>query len=346
MKMHGTRIWWLQLVLWVGLGSLLWGCSGREGAEARSPVSREPVEVTLVQPSEQTRYIQFMGTVIGRREVAARARVSAEVGALRVAVGDEVGEGDVLVSLEAKEIEARLAQAEAQAAVAEADWQRARRLREGKAMTEQEYDAAQARHQLAQAQLREARAMAGYLEIRSPLDGQAAVTRVEAGDLVSPGQAVVELVEGGPRRLRVYLPGGYAKGLELGARAIAVVEEALQERPARLVELAPRMEEATLSRRSEWALDSGEGLLAGQTVRLLLPIGEDRGIWVDDTAVLSRGDLDYVFVERDGKVWLRLVETGESREGRARILAGLELGDRVALEAEGLSEGQPVAGSD
>ena len=61
------------------------------------------------------------------------------------------------------------------------------------------------------------------------------------------------------------------------------------------------------------------------------------------SAVLKRGQMELVFVAKDGKAALRLVKTGKGLEGRVEVLSGLEEGEQVIVsDIARLADGQPV----
>jgi hypothetical protein len=64
---------------------------------------------------------------------------------------------------------------------------------------------------------------------------------------------------------------------------------------------------------------------------------------VPASAVFSRGGLTGVFVVKDGTARLRWVAVGETSAGLTEIRAGLDAGERVALDPAGLHDGAPAA---
>ena len=68
-----------------------------------------------------------------------------------------------------------------------------------------------------------------------------------------------------------------------------------------------------------------------------------RALRVPAEAVTTIGQMERVFVARDGRAELRLVKAGAVRGGRVEILSGLAEGERVVVTPPaGLREGQPL----
>jgi RND family efflux transporter MFP subunit len=86
-----------------------------------------------------------------------------------------------------------------------------------------------------------------------------------------------------------------------------------------------------------------EGLRTGQFGRVSVPVAEVKLLLVPQSAVLKRGQMELVFVAKDGKAALRLVKTGKGLEGRVEVLSGLEEGEQIIVsETAKLTDGQPV----
>lgn len=117
--------------------------------------------------------------------------------------------------------------------------------------------------------------------------------------------------------------------------------------------------EATLSEVTPWAdpvtrtflarfdLPPTPGVMSGQFGRTSLPIGSTNELFLPDSAVISRGQMDTVFLIRERKAHLRLVRTGKSRDGQVQILAGLNPGEDVVTSgAAQLCGGCPISVKD
>jgi cobalt-zinc-cadmium efflux system membrane fusion protein len=156
------------------------------------------------------------------------------------------------------------------------------------------------------------------------------------GATVQPGgDPLVEV--GNPRGLWVIadVPEGEvseaakAKVVEVNIAALNL------ELPGRIAGVAPRSDPDT--RRTAIYVElarAPEGLRAGLLVQV--KIGAASGgaeLWLPVTAVLLKdGGRRVVYVEgQDGHFAARKIETGEERDGRVRVLKGLEPGERVVM---------------
>jgi RND family efflux transporter MFP subunit len=85
------------------------------------------------------------------------------------------------------------------------------------------------------------------------------------------------------------------------------------------------------------------GLRSGVFGRVAVPSGEYRSIYVPETALRFRGQLEQVFVVEQGIARLRLVRAGKRSEGNVEITSGIVPGDMVVVDGvESLVDGQPL----
>jgi hypothetical protein len=89
----------------------------------------------------------------------------------------------------------------------------------------------------------------------------------------------------------------------------------------------------------------GEGLRSGAFGRLKLPgsVSMDHTErFVPKGAIVQRGELNGVFVAKDGKAELRWLSLGEPQGDRIPVRAGLAKGERVIDAPAELRDGQPI----
>jgi RND family efflux transporter MFP subunit len=106
--------------------SLLSACGGsrdKRAEQAREPIAVSVVPVAAVDTSER---LEAGGVVAALETAALSSRMVATIATVRVKAGDRVRAGDVLVTLDARDIVERTQQARAGAVVAERSWTQAR----------------------------------------------------------------------------------------------------------------------------------------------------------------------------------------------------------------------------
>src|ERR1019366_3277833 len=159
--------------------------------------------------------------------VEAASRVSARVIEITVRAGDRVKRDQVIITLDAHDLGAQVAQAQGQLAAAQgelsratADDKRFSALFARGSVTASEHDAAEAAYRgaagrVAQAQAAVAAARAGleYATVRAPADGVVVERLAEPGDMAMPGQPLVRLYDANALRVELQVPENLARNL-------------------------------------------------------------------------------------------------------------------------------------
>jgi HlyD family secretion protein len=206
---------------------------------------------------------------------------------------------------------------------------------------------AQTNLQQARASLMAALAKLGHTTILAPVAGTLISRNVERGDVVQPGKALMVLSPAGPTQLVVQIDEKNLRYLAIGQKALAAADAYPDKRfPVALTYINP-------------GIDSARGAVE---VKLDVPsppdyLRQDMTVSVDiEVARLSNalslppaairdaaGSTPWVMLIVDGRAEKRRVKLGARGDTRVEILDGLVEGDRV-LPATGrtVAEGKPV----
>jgi multidrug efflux pump subunit AcrA (membrane-fusion protein) len=112
---------------------------------------------------------------------------------------------------------------------------------------------------------------------------------------------------------------------------------------ARVTALSPAADPITHRFEVVAALPGEARLRSGLFARLWLPASNPSSrLTVPAGAVFERGGLSGVFVVADGRVRLRWIAAGAIADERIEIRAGVEAGERIALEPAALRDGDSV----
>ena len=285
--------------------------------------------------------------VVGNVEAAQRAVLSAKVtgviDSLKVAPGARVVRGEVLATIDAREIRARLDSAVAAQDQAKKDFARIERLLQSGSSTRQEFEAAMTRLRTADAGLVEARTMLQYTEIAAPFDGVVTRKLVEVGDLATPGKALLEMENSSLLRFECQIPEALVDRVQIGEELAVAIDAAGAALTGKVSEIAPSASAGSRTFLVKLDLPPAEKLRAGQFGRVSVPVRERPAVLVADGAVVRRGQIESVFVIEEGVARLRLVKTGRRHNGQVEIISGLSGGEKVASkDAHLLNDGAAV----
>jgi multidrug efflux system membrane fusion protein len=179
------------------------GCARNEAAEA--PHAPPTVQAAKVVAKPITEFDEFTGRFEAVERVEIRPRVSGYVSSTHFEQGHEVKKGDVLYVIDPrpyqaalKGAQAELARARTQAALAKSERERATRLIEKRAISQEEFDARTSGNEAAEANVAAAEAAVdaaalnlSFTQVRAPIAGLVGRAEITAGNFVSAGQTLL-----------------------------------------------------------------------------------------------------------------------------------------------------------
>lgn len=298
-------------------------------ADTREVDAPRTVRAVAVAEEVVVRPIEATGTLGPKDEITLAFKIGGVIESVRVDEGESVGAGAVLASLDLREIDAAVARARASATDAERDLERTRRLYTDSVVPLAQLEDAEARSEVAAADLEGAQVNRRYAVIQAPADGVILRRRAEAGETVSPGTPVLEL--GSRKRgtvVRVGLADRDVVRVRIGDRA-TVQFDAYPDRvfEGEVREIAAAAEAGTGTFAVEIALADATGLSSGLVGRVEIePRGGTAYSIVPIEALLE--------ADGNGATVFALSPDGSTVERRAVRIAFLN-GDRVAV-ANGL----------
>ncbi len=344
---RGPGPWTLGGTLAVALGLLATGCHESAPTRATAPTPA-PVEIQVAEarPAVHRAVEEVVGTVRARVRVVVEAKVSGRVEELPATPGLAVRKGELLVRLDAREIRARVEQAQAVLQQAERELARFATLLGQEAVTRAEYDAVEARQRVARAALTEAQTMLGDAVIVAPWDGVVTRKLAETGDLAVPGRPLLEIEDPASLRFEADFPESLAGRARVGDLLPVRLASMAQPLEGRVGEIEPTSDPVSRTFRVKLDLppSAATNVRAGWFGRVSVPAGESTLLAIPSEAVLTRGQLEFAHViDGDGRARLRLLRTGKQWGDLVEVLAGLEAGERIATRGgSGLVDGQPV----
>ena len=300
-----------------------------------------PVRTARAVLASEPRLQAVAGTVHSLDRALVSARITGRVARADFMLGQTVAAGDTLVVLSADELDARVDLAQAALDQAEHNFQRETTLLAKGASTSDTVRTLDESRRMAAATLAGARTMLGYTRVAAPFNGVVTRKFVNAGDLASAGAPLFEL-EGVDRlRAEVEVPESLATVPPRSSLAVLVGRRRIN---GTLAEFSPASDPLSRTRLAKVALPDDAGVHPGQFVRVLWPSGETALLTVPASAIGAFGQMERVFVVTDGRATLRLVKTGLHEGSRVQILAGLDAGETVILDAPpALRDDQPVS---
>ena len=318
-------------------------------AAAGGPPQMPPtsVEAVTVQREAVGSGLTTVGTLRADEQVVIRPEITARLVDIHFEEGQRVGTGDRLFSLDASSAQAALAEAQANLVNAERENERAIDLGGRQLLSKSEVDTARAQLGVAQARVASARAQAAKTALVAPFPGVVGLREVSVGEVVAPGQALVNVVRLDPMEVDFSLPetalAQVAVGQEVTLQIDAFPNEAFS---GRISAIEPVIDPNTRSAKVRAQIvNEGYRLRPGLFARITLggAGGGETAVMVPEQALMQQGDVRFVYVVRDGKAARTPVVTGQRQPGRIAVLEGLKEGDQVVSAGQAkLFDGAPV----
>ncbi len=319
------------------------GSGAAGGASRQKPVG---VIVAKVRSERIAFEIEALGTTRANESIDVTSKVVNQVTAVRFTEGQQVARGAVLVELDAGQVRADLAAAEAALAESRSQYRRSRELYTTKVLSDAQIEQIEATYKGNEARVDAARARVADTVIRAPFAGRVGLRRVSVGSLVSPGTVITTLDDTSTVKLDFTLPETFLAairpGLGIEARSVAYPDRTFR---GRVASIDSRVDPATRAVTVRALLPNEAGLLKpGMFLTVRLSRGNVDALLVPEEALVpEQGDL-YVFVVQDGQAAKRRIRIGERRVGDVQVVEGLAAGESVVTEGtQKLRDGAPVA---
>lgn len=307
------------------------------------------------------------GTVSPMQQVDIRPQVTSTVARVHIKEGQQVRQGDLLFSLDARADEANIRKADAQLAKSRSDLANAKRnldrqreLFNQKFISQAALDQAQNEYDVLKGQLAvdeagadASRVTRGYQEIRAPFSGRTGAVQAFPGTLVQPNStALVSITQLDPINVSFTLPerelpalqAALAKGEVPVTALIADGRAGSVTGKLSFLDNAVDTTSGTIRLKAQFANADGK-LWPGMFVNVALsPRTLDDAITVPAQAVQTGPERKFVYVaDAENKVASKPVQLLNVQDGLAAI-TGIKSGDRVVVEgAQNLRPGSTIA---
>jgi RND family efflux transporter MFP subunit len=288
------------------------------------------------------------GTIQAVRQGTLAAQLAGRVVEVLVRSGDEIRAGQTLIRIEADDAvdtatatAATASGAMARLAAARADHERAQRLRAqdyisvaAMQRSEAALRSAEAEAQAAAATASGARSRAGWRTVTAPYAGHVTDLFVTAGDLATPGRPLLGLYDPAALRVIVQVPESVAAQLQGAGPASVAVESGQAHVQVTNWKVVSAVDPATHSVEVRIELPAGARQRPGQFVQVLLPLkAATAQLRIPARAVLQRSEVTAVYViDAAGAARLRQVRLGPVAGDEVTVLAGLDVGELIALD--------------
>jgi len=305
-----------------------------------------PVRVTKVEPGRLDTKLTAAGKLTADKELMVVSQTQGTVLEVRKSIGDQVRLGEVIVRVDNSLIAEEYDLTEAGYEKASKDLERAERLSEGDAITNQQLEGLRLNAQGAEAKLKASQKRLSDTEIKAPIAGLVNQVFTKTGAVLGPGAPVCEIVNIDRLSLVVKVTGKDIMKIEEGQQ----VEVRVDAYPGKsfngtVVGFASKADfalrfpvEISLANSDQASLKAG--LFAEAHFAFKDTID---GVVIPRQAIIGSIQDPSVYVVEDGKSKLKKVVPAFQFNDQVKILEGLQLGEQVIISGQlNLMDGAPV----
>lgn len=327
-------------------------------AKAQGPARVRAVSVQTA-PAERKQVpvdVDTIGTVTPIASVALKSRIETTITEVHFEDGAKVKAGDILFTLDARQIDAQIAQAEgavardrSQLAGAERDFRRYTDLIAKGATTQVNVDNSQTQMDILSGTVRanesaldNLKVQKSYTVIRAPISGRISAANVKVGNFVRPADVapLATINQIAPIYVALTVP----------QRVLPDLRDSVKEGTATVVASMPgdKVSETGKVAMIENAVDITTGMVTlravmdnaketlwpGTLVSTKLIVRSEEAIVVPSVAIQRSQAGNFVFVVKDGKAQVQPVTVARTFQGSSVISSGLSGGERIVTDGQ------------
>lgn len=330
--------------------------SGGQVTVQAAPRPAVSVEVAKAEKKQVPMDVDSIGAVTPISSVALKSRVETTIVGVHFEDGARVKEGDLLFSLDARQIDAQIAQAEgnlarsqSQLVAAERDMKRFNELI-GKGATTQvnvdnaktAADTAAATIQADQAILDNLKVQKSYTRITAPISGRISAASVKVGNFVRPADTapLATINQMAPVYVTFAIPqrvlGDLRDAMKDNLSSVkATIPGNGKSETGKIAMVENTVDPTTGMVTVRGIMDNASELLwPGILVNTTLTVRNENAVIVPSVGVQRSQTGNFVFVVKDGKAHIQPVTISRTFQGFSVIDSGLEGGEDIVVDGQ------------
>jgi len=301
---------------------------GGDKAKSKNGGRAVTVSVQTAMPSLITESFVITGTIRASNDIEIRNEIAGRVTGLYFKEGTPVKKGQVLVTLNDRELQAQHLKASAVLKLAKDKEQRQKGLFDKQIISTEEYLTSVKDLESADADVQLLKAQLDKTNIFAPFSGMVGLSTVSTGEYLTTGTKIANLVSTDNPAIEFAVPERYAPSVGKGMNVTFTISESGEQLNAEVSAIEPKIDETTRSISIKArCIEKDSRLLSGAFVKVRVTLNPHNGFLVPGDAVISDIQGYKLFLNKDGKAVPVLVRTGFRDEKNVEIISGLSEGD-------------------
>lgn len=304
-------------------------------------------DLFTIKNTQKAQTVQLNATIEAVDKATLSSQTSGRIINIYFDTNDYVNQGDVLLEISNKEQGAQLAANEAELLRAKVNYneaslahERYKKLFPKGAISQGQLDEAEAlakttKQQIkaAEANLIQAKESLNYTIVKAPYSGVVVERHVEVGETIAPGMPLFSGMSLDKLRAVTEIPQRYLEALRKNPEFVITLNDGSKLFSDQIT-LFSHADQQSHAFKVRIDLPVHESLLLpGMWVKAQFISGTRETILIPNSAVLINNELTAVYRNLNGKAVLTQIRLGNVEEGYVEVLAGLQHGDKISLDA-------------
>ncbi|MEO9503048.1 MULTISPECIES: efflux RND transporter periplasmic adaptor subunit [Nonlabens] len=333
---------------------LIMSCGEKESQPVvdNSPVI--PVTVQAVIDNNSSPFLAVSGKVQAANSAQLSTRMMGFVNNVLVNVGDPVKKGQLLVSINNADLQAKKGQVnasitEATAAFnnAQKDYNRFKNLFADNSASQKELDDITANFNMAKARLEGAQQMKNeinaqfaYSNITAPFNGVITSKNITKGDMANPGQPLLSIEAPGDFEVMAMVPETEISQIKKETEVQVTISSIQQTLTGKVKEVSTSAQQTGGQYLVKITLDKTDvPVLSGMFATIAFPIerkAANQNVLIPSSALITKGQLTGVYtISENNTAMLRWLRLGRTLGDQVEILSGLNADEKYITSSNG-----------
>ncbi|MCA0348101.1 MAG: efflux RND transporter periplasmic adaptor subunit [Bacteroidetes bacterium] len=343
----------------LSLSAILFISCGKDKKELTNTEAPIAVKVSGISADNQSEFVTASGKIEAENSANVSTRMMGYVTKINVKVGQKVSAGQLLVSINNTDLQAKKAQVDASILQATAGYNNAKKdyerfvaLFAQQSASQKELDDMTSRYEMAKASLEGAKQMRNevmaqfnYSNITAPFSGVVTNTFVKEGDMANPGMPLVSIEGTNQMQVTAMVSESDITAIQNGMKAKVLVKSTNEEFSGTVTEVSSSAKNTGGQYLVKLNLSKiDKKVLAGMFVNVQFPIlnktkettNSTDKVVVPESALIHQGQLTGIYtISDDKKAILRWLRIGKSFGNQVEVLSGLNSNEQYIVSAEG-----------
>ena len=345
---------YINIITLIALSLFIVSCNSKDKKVAVDNSPAINVKVNKVAVNNNNPFLSVSGKIQATKSADVSTRIMGFIDKVHVNVGDNVKKGQLLVSinnadLQAKkaQVDAGITQAETAFINAEKNYNRFKNLMANNSISQKEMDDMTANYQMAKAGLESAKQMKNeinaqfsYSNITAPFSGIITAKNITAGDLANPGMPLISLENPGNFEVIAMIPETEISEIEKGTEVNILVKAIDKTIKGKVSEVSTSAKNTGGQYLVKIDLEKTEvAILSGMFSTIQFPVERKTAsfmVLIPAEAIIKNGQLAGVFtVSQSNTALLRWLRLGRIYGNQVEVLSGLNANESYIVSAEG-----------